>query len=60
MTVKKPVLYLYPEEDMMVNVTFDNKDKLLSTYPKYKNEWNVFAKKDGTLIDEDGRKYYAL
>lgn len=60
MTVKKPVLYLYPEEDMMVNVTFDNKDKLLSTYPKYKNEWNVFAKKDGTLIDENGRKYYAL
>lgn len=60
MTVKKPVLYLYPEEDMMVNVTFDNKDKLLSTYPKYKDEWNVFAKKDGTLIDENGRKYYAL
>ena len=60
MVVKKPVLYLYPENDMMVKVTFDNKDKLLSTYPKYKDEWNVFAKKDGKLIDENGREYYAL
>ena len=60
MVVKKPVLYLYPEKDMMVKVTFDNKDKLLSTYPKYKDEWNVFAKKDGKLIDENGREYYAL
>lgn len=59
-TVKKPVLYLYPEEDMMVNVKFKDKTKLLSTYPKYKNEWNVFAKKDGTLVDENGREYYAL
>ena len=59
-TVKKPVLYLYPEEEMMVNVTFDSKDKLLTTYPKYKNGWNILAKKDGTLIDENEREYYAL
>lgn len=60
MVVKKPVLYMYPEKDMNVNVTFKNIDKLLSTYPKYKDSWNVFAKKDGTLIDENGREYYAL
>ena len=60
MVVKKPVLYLYPEEDMNVKVTFENKNTLLSTYPKYKDEWNVFVKKDGTLIDKNGREYYAL
>lgn len=60
MVVKKPVLYLYPEEDTNVKITFDDKSKLLSTYPKYKKEWNVLAKKDGTLIDENGREYYAL
>lgn len=60
MVVKKPVLYLYPEEDTKVEVTFDNKNKLLSTYPKYIDKWEVLAKKDGTLIDENGREYYAL
>ena len=60
MEVKKPVLYLYPDKDMKVNVTFDNKNNLLSTYPKYKDKWSVMAKTDGTLIDDNGREYYAL
>ena len=54
--IKKPVLYLYPEEDMNVKVTFKNSNTLLSTYPKYIDNWNVLAKKDGTLIDENGRE----
>ena len=58
--VKKPILYLYPEKEMMVNVKFEHEENLLSTYPKYKNSWNVLAKKDGTLIDNSGREYYAL
>lgn len=58
--VDKPVLYLYPEEDMNVSVTFENKNTLLSTYPKYEEKWEIFAKKDGTLIDKRGREYYAL
>ena len=45
---------------MKVNVTFDNKNNLLSTYPKYKDKWSVMAKTDGTLIDDNGREYYAL
>ena len=57
---RKPVLYLYPEEDTNVKITFDDESKLLSTYPKYEKEWNVLAKKDGTLVDENGREYYAL
>ena len=57
---KKPVLYLYPENDVMVHVEFEHEENLLTTYPKYENSWNVLAKKDGTLIDANGREYYAL
>lgn len=56
---KKPVLYLYPEKDMNVTVTFENSNTLTTTYPKYNNGWNVFVTKDGT-INLNNKKYYAL
>ena len=56
---KKPLIYLYPTEDMQVSVKLGNPGKLTSTYPAYNDGWNVFAKKDGTLI-KDGRSYYGL
>lgn len=56
----KPVIYLYPEEEMELTIKFLNKDNLLTTYPKYNNEWNVIVKEDGTIYDESGRSYYAL
>ena len=31
-----------------------------TTYPKYVDEWNVTVKTDGTIIDSNGRTYYAL
>jgi len=56
----KPVLYLYPEAETEVTVTFDNPDRLTTVYPAYNGAWNVTAKPDGTLTDAKGRTYYAL
>ena len=58
--VYKPVIYFYPEYDMSVSVKLGNPNELLTTYPKYNNGWNVYVKKDGTLVDSNNRKYYAL
>ena len=56
----KPVLYIYPTEDMNINVVLKNKDNLLTTYPKYNNVWNMFVKTNGDMYDENGKYYYAL
>jgi hypothetical protein len=56
----KPVLYLYPTQDIEVNVTFKQPEMLTTTYPKYNNGWNVSATKNGDLYDLNGKYYYAL
>ena len=56
----KPVLYLYPTKKTKVNVTFDNPSALTTTYPKFKNSWNVTAYPSGDLYDKNGNYYYAL
>jgi len=59
--IMKPVLYLYPEQTMDINIQVDLLDgKLIHTYPKYDNNWQVTAQIDGTLHDENGQEYYAL
>lgn len=56
----KPVIYLYPEEEMTVNVKLNFNGELTVTYPEYKEEgWDVFAKPDGTLIDVSTKKEYS-
>ncbi len=56
----KPVLYLYPEEETNVTVTFENKNNITVSYPKFKNSWEVVAKPNGDLYDKDGKYYYGL
>ena len=56
----KPIIYVYPEKDMDVEVTLSNPEKLTVTYPKYEDSWKVKALTDGTLIDSNNKKYYAL
>ncbi len=57
----KPIIYLYPEEDMNVEVSLGNPDYLTITYPEYKDGWNYFVKKDGTIIDTNTSfEYYSL
>ena len=58
---KKPVIYLYPEQETLVSVQLDYKGQLTATYPAYGNGWTVIAQPDGTLTDpETGREYYCL
>jgi len=57
----KPMIYLYPEKQMAVTVRLGYPEKLTTTYPKYKGEWNVLAKPNGDLIDlKTGRGIYGL
>lgn len=57
----KPIIYLYPEEEMQISVKLGRKEKITCSYPEYKDGWNVIAKTDGTLVDvKTGRNLYAL
>ena len=57
---EKPIIYIYPIKDMDVSVKVSNPELFTVTYPKYDDEWKVKALTDGTLIDENGKSYYAL
>lgn len=58
---KKPVIYLYPTSEQIVNVELDYKGKLTCTYPEYKDGWKVKAKPDGMLTNiADNREYSYL
>ena len=57
---EKPVIYLYPTENMDVTVKLDINGDLTCTYPAYNDGWRVTASPDGTLTDENGREYYCL
>ena len=57
----KPIIYLYPEEEIQLTVKLGKEDNITCSYPEYKNGWNVIAKPEGTLVDvETGRNLYAL
>ena len=58
--IAKPVLYLYPEVDTDVTVSFSNPEILDTTYPKFNGYWNVKASPNGDLLDKDNKYYYAL
>ena len=49
-TARKPVIYLYPEEETHVNVEVSFDGSFTFTYPEYNDGWAVTAKTDGTLI----------
>ena len=57
----KPVLYLYPEYETDVSVKLDFDGMLSTTYPAYRNGWNVRAYPDGRLINySDDQEYSYL
>lgn len=57
----KPIIYLYPEKEENITVQLGYKEKLSASYPKYENEWNVYAYPNGDLVDnKTGRRLYAL
>ena len=58
---KKPVIYLYPKEEEVIDVKLEYKGELTVTYPEYKDGWKVKANPDGTLINlEDNKEYSYL
>ncbi len=58
---EKPIVYLYPQEEIEVSVELGQSDLLTVSYPKYNDGWNVIAKPDGTLIDlNTDRELYSL
>lgn len=59
--VDKPIIYLYPEEEIEVSVTLGFPEFLTTIYPTYNGGWRVLAHPDGTLTDlATGRNLYAL
>jgi hypothetical protein len=56
----KPVIYLYPEQEMKVSLRLQVDGGLTCTYPAYGNGWNVTASPDGTLTDPQGQQYNYL
>ena len=54
----KPIIYLYPKEKTNVTLTLDNSKDLKTSYPRYKDNWQVTAYPDGTLLDEKTNKHY--
>lgn len=56
----KPVIYLYPEEELEVSVKLDYNGTLTASYPRYEDGWKVTAEPDGTLYDNNGQEYNYL
>lgn len=58
---EKPVIYLYPDEETEIEVKLEYHGKLICTYPKYEDGWNVIAQPDGILRDiKTGKQYSYL
>jgi hypothetical protein len=58
MEVKKPAVYLYPEEDSQVSVALDINGKLTEDIPSYNNGWNVFVTKEGLIENQYDYLFY--
>ena len=59
----KPIIYLYPENEIQLNVKLGYPELATCLYPEYdvKFGWNVLAKPNGDLIDlNTNRNLYAL
>ncbi len=59
--VLKPIIYLYPENEIDVTVRLGAPEKITISYPKYNNGWDITAYPNGDLIDKSsGNKLYSL
>lgn len=54
---KKPNIYLYPETETEITVTFEKPEYLTSSIPDYRGAWTVTASPDGKLTDTVGNSY---
>lgn len=60
-TVAKPAIYLYPEQETKIQLKLRFKGKIHTTYPKYENGWSVKAQPDGKITNlKDNRVFEYL
>lgn len=57
-TIKKPVIYLYPTQKTDITIGLDFKGKLLTSFPKYDKNWSVTAYPDGRIFDTKTNRFY--
>lgn len=57
----KPVIYLYPDRKIQVNVKVKYDPGFFVTYPDYRNGWNVTVEPSGKIFNNsDGKEYSYL
>lgn len=56
--IKKPVIYLYPTEKTDITLSFHFNGKLLTTFPKYQDKWELTAYADGKIFDKATNRFY--
>lgn len=60
-TVRKPVVYVYPDRPRRVRVAIDLRGEFTARYPAMEHgAWEVLAHPDGTLVDRSGREHRYL
>ena len=52
MTVDKPVIYLYSDDDLKVSIEFDPIGELTFAYPTYNEAWKLELKDNQIMLDE--------
>jgi len=55
---KKPVIYLYPRKKTDITITHVFKGRILSTYPKYTNNWDITAFPNGQIYNKKDKRIY--
>ncbi len=58
-TIKKPIIYLYPTQKTDIKIDLEFKGKLLTSFPKYDNNWSVTAYPDGRIFDNKTNRFYS-
>ncbi len=56
--LRKPIIYLYSTDRTAISLKLDFKGKLLTTFPKYENGWELIGFSDGTIQDKKTKRYY--
>ena len=59
-TFYKPVIYLYPQQTVSVDVALELDGRLTCTYPEYADGWDGLTVYPNGTIQKDGREYYCL
>jgi TonB-dependent SusC/RagA subfamily outer membrane receptor len=57
-SVRKPIIYLYPTDRAKISLKLDFKGKLQTTYPKYEDGWDLIGFPNGQIQDKKTKRYY--